>query len=373
MTNNKIPKIAHVIISMSVGGAEQLALKMMRAKKDHVICFCLDSEGPLAIELKKIGIEVIVFNRKPGWDFSVAYKIAKASKKYEVDILHCHQYSPWFYGILSKILNPQIKVIYTEHGRPYPDKPKAIRRVFNLIMSHITNSVTVVSPFIGDSLVKIEWFPKKLITIIYNGIEKPYCQDDKIKLRQKLKLSNEMIYIILPARFNPIKWHLGLIKAFSEVVKNCDKARLILIGDGQEKNNILKTIEKLEISNYVIMPGVQNNVVEWLNASDIFVLSSLSEGTSVSLLESMGVGLPSVVTDAGGNKYVVEKDVTSFLCEKQNCDDITKFLVKLCKNRKLRIEMGLAAKERFGKLFLIDNMLSSFEKLYCKVANTNEK
>jgi glycosyltransferase involved in cell wall biosynthesis len=357
-------RVAHLVISMAVGGTEQLVLKLIKAMPQNSVCYCLDTPGPLADEVRLLGVDVFAFNRVPGWDFKVAYKIAVHCQSHKIDILHCHQYSPWFYGVLSKLLNPGIKVIYTEHGRPYPDYSKLIRRVFNVLMSPITNSITSVSPFIKDALTNIEYFPSKKIKVIFNGVESNVVNESKEDARLKLGLESNSVYMILPARFNPIKWHVGLVEAFSKVLEVNKSARLILLGDGAEKERIKDLINKLNIVDYVLMPGTQKNVNLWLKASDIFVLSSLSEGTSVSLIEAMANSLPAVVTDAGGNKYIIENNKTAFLAFHQNVNDLAEKITKLVNDKQLREQMGNAARMRYEEFFTFDKMATSFQNLY---------
>lgn len=362
-------KIAHVLISMSVGGAEQLALKMMRANPELTVCLCLDKEGPLADEVRKINIPIFSLGREPGWDFKIAKKISDITHDCGIGLLHCHQYSPWFYAVLSRLFNPSPRIIYTEHGRPYPDKPKVARRLFNPVFSNLTDAITSVSPFISEALEKVEWFPRAKITTIFNGIEENFGHSNysKTELQKKLKLSTGLTYIILPARFNPIKWHSGLVEAFRIVVEQFPHARLILLGDGQEKCNIDLLIAKYNLSKFVIMPGIQKNVHEWMAASDIFVLCSLSEGTSISLLEAMAIGLPSVVTDAGGNKYIIEDGKTALLAKHSDVFDLAQKLLFLCKNPQIRASFSSASKERFEKKFTLEKMLAKYKDLYSRL------
>ena len=116
--------------------------------------------------------------------------------------------------------------------------------------------------------------------------------------------------------------------------------------------------------NQVILPGFQKNVPEWLATSDIFVLSSLSEGTSVSLIESMAAGLPAVVTNVGGNPYVVQDGITGIVVPSRDVDALAGGMLSLAKNSDLYDQYSQNARKRFKKYFGIDRMHDSYLKLY---------
>jgi glycosyltransferase involved in cell wall biosynthesis len=356
--------IAHIVISLVGGGTENLVVNLIERSPFKTCCICLDTCGPLAPRLEKIGVDVIPLGRKPGIAFNIPALIAQVVKNRNIKILHCHQYSPWFYGVLAKIYIPTLKIIYTEHGRPYPDIAKRKRKIFNTIFNRLTNCVTAVSPFIKDSLNKNEAFPKKKIKVIFNGIDIPEAVLNKSEARSKLNLEQGKIYAILPARFNPIKWHEGLIRAFAIVSEKNPNARLILLGIGEMFELVKSLIAELNLTNYVITPGYQINALEWMAASDIFVLSSHSEGTSVSLLESMAIGLPAAVTDVGGNPYIVEPEVTGLLSPRGDHIALAENLTILFSNDKLRVDLGATARIRFLQKYTFATMTDNYNQLY---------
>src|SRR5262249_47716054 len=158
----------------------------------------------------------------------------------------------------------------------------------------------------------------------FNGVDPTKFQlpESKAELRRKLNLKPDYHYFILVSRFDPVKWIGGLLEAFKIVVDKNPKTGLLLIGDGEQKESICTRVKQLGLQDQVVMPGYQSNVAEWLKAADVFVLSSLSEGTSVSLIESMAMGLPSVVTRVGGNEYVMEDQKTGLLVPPQEVSSL---------------------------------------------------
>ena len=112
------------------------------------------------------------------------------------------------------------------------------------------------------------------------------------------------------------------------------------------------------------MPGYQPNVAEWLKAADVFVMSSLSEGTSVSLIESMAAGLPCVVTRVGGNEHVMQDGVTGVLVPPRSVEAMAEGMHRMIVDWDMRARFGQNALKRFSEHFQLTAMLQQYEKIY---------
>jgi glycosyltransferase involved in cell wall biosynthesis len=118
----------------------------------------------------------------------------------------------------------------------------------------------------------------------------------------------------------------------------------------------------------VIMPGFRDDVAAWLRAADVFCLASHSEGTSVSLIEAMSMGLPAVVTDVGGNPFVVEKDRTALVVPPADAAALGAAMAALAGDPLLRARLGEASSARFRKLFRMESMLGAYAAIYAEIA-----
>ncbi len=363
------PRLAHVVLAMPVGGTEKLAERMVRFPPQpfRATCICLDSLGELGEGLRRDGIEVVCLNRKPGFDWTLPWKLAKYAREKKITIFHCHQYTPWFYGILAKLFYGKLKILFTEHGRFYPDIPSIKRKFVNRLLAPLTHAITAVSPSVKVALMQVESFPEKQIQVVYNGVQPLSVAMEKEVLRRKLGLHPDWVYFILCARFDTIKWIPGLIEAFKIVAERHPQSGLILVGNGPESDSIQARIQALKLKAHVHLPGFQNNIGEWLKAADIFVLSSLSEGTSVSLIESMSMGLPSVATRVGGNVEVIEDGVTGILVPSENSQALAEAMLDLLEHPEKRQSMGAAAHQRFEKRFRLEPMFASYHSLYLEM------
>ncbi|MBC8179694.1 glycosyltransferase, partial [candidate division KSB1 bacterium] len=159
---------------MQIGGAEQVICNLIEktdsAKYDSSI-LCIDQPiGPFGTQLNRKGFQVFALRRKPGFDSSLIRQIRHFIVSHDIDILHCHQYSPYVYGVLGAAFT-RAKVIFTEHGRFYPDQRKLLRVLLNPFLALFTDYITAISSATKEALIDFENFSRAKIKVIYNGID----------------------------------------------------------------------------------------------------------------------------------------------------------------------------------------------------------
>jgi glycosyltransferase involved in cell wall biosynthesis len=360
-------KVMHLTYDMRIGGTEMVIKNLIEGSDPALFemsIFCIEEPlGPWGKDLAQAGIQITSKTRQPGFDTSLIFAIRKHLKSNDINVLHCHQYTPWVYGVLAA-LGTKTRVIFTEHGRFYPDSSSWKRKLINPWLCRITKHITAISQATKNSLVEFENIPEKRIQVIYNGIKKPEVDEQKVQtLKQSLSIQDGTNVLGTIARLDPIKNHSMMLDAFSLVLKEHPNTVLIIVGDGEERTNIENKIKDLGIADKVIMPGYDPQPQHYLALMDIFLLSSLSEGTSMTLLEAMALGKPCVVTDAGGNKEVVEHGIVGYVTDNDNAKEFAKNIINLIKSSNIPTIQSNATK-RFFALFSIDNMISRFSSLY---------
>jgi glycosyltransferase involved in cell wall biosynthesis len=326
---------------------------------------CIESPlGPFSEELKQNGIEFYELNRQPGFDTNLIKKIRQAIKNNQVDIIHCHQYTPWVYGVIAAAFT-KTKVIFTEHGRFYPDSSTWKRKLINPILNLFTNHVTAISKATKQALTEFENIPAKYIEVIYNGIS-PLQIDTKNthELRTKLNIPNNHVILGTVARFDPIKNHTMMLKAFSKALIQQPNCTLLIVGDGEERKNIEQCITDLKIDKNVILAGYEPKPAKHIALMDVFLLSSLSEGTSMTLLEAMSIGKPCIVTDAGGNPEIIINSENGFVTKNDDADEFAQAILTLLVNPEEMTKFGKNSKTIFNQLFSQNVMNDKFSTLY---------
>jgi len=365
-------KILHVTFNMGIGGTERVILQLINGlDSDCYECsiLCIDGEiGSIGNSLQEKGIQIISYNRKDGFDASLILYLHRLIKQQQFNVLHCHQYTPYFYGALSSIFT-KCKVIFTEHGRFYPDRYSWKRRIINQILYLTTDSITTISKATKDALIRYEWMPKKAISVIYNGIEPAQCSSQTYELKKELRINEEDLLLGTISRLDPVKNQKMMIDAFYEVNKAKANTKLLIVGDGPSRERLEKHAIKLKLDNSVIFTGFQTSPDEYLALMDVFLLSSFTEGTSISLLEAMSLGKPSVLTDVGGNSEVIDNGTHGFLTQSNDVLQFSDKILTLLMDNNLRAKLGDNSKVRFLNTFGIKIMIDTYQQLYQKLAN----
>lgn len=376
ITINTPINILHVTFDMRIGGTEQVIKSLVETTDKDMInmsILCLESPvGPFGKLLQESGFTVTPLSRKPGFDTSLIKKIRKHITENNIHIIHCHQYTPWVYGSLAAI-GTGIKVIFTEHGRFYPDSTTWKRRVINPLLMLGTQAVTSISKATRDALIEFEFIPSRRIRVIYNGIAGLKSSNESIQIRAQIMDNKNTLLLGTVARLDPIKNHTMMLEAFKRVIDTGCSVKLIIVGDGEERGNIEARIEQLELSKHVILTGYITTPQAYIDAMDIFLLSSLSEGTSMTLLEAMSLSKPCVVTNAGGNPEIINNGDNGLVVENGNAEAFSSAIIKLCQNRSLRIDMGENGKKRFTLYFSTENMSNKFKDLYLSILGIADK
>lgn len=360
----------HLTYDMRIGGTEMVIKNLIEGSDTALFdmsIFCIESPlGPWGIEMQNTGLPITATARKLGFDASLIFAIHKHIKNNNIDIIHCHQYTPWVYGALAAF-GTKTKVIFTEHGRFYPDSSTWKRKLINPLLNVFTHQVTAISKATRQALIEFENIPAKDIDVIYNGIAPLKFDRDKVyTLRKKLNIPEDHKVVGTVARFDPIKNHTMMLRAFTRVLEQQPKCTLLIVGDGEERDDIEQCIALLGIEKNVILVGYESKPAEHIAIMDIFLLSSLSEGTSMTLLEAMSIGKPCVVTNAGGNSEIICNNlngkVTPNNNEKMFADAIQELLIE----PQQLTQYSKAASEIFSENFIAQSMNKKYETLYQK-------
>ena len=360
--------ILHLTFDMRIGGTEQVIKNLIdgadKNTYDHSI-FCIESPvGPFGKMLSEQGIRIHSVSRGVGFDTKLIRSIREYIKNHNIHVLHCHQYTPWIYGTLAALFT-RTKVVFTEHGRFYPDRSTWKRKLVNPLLNIFTKNVIAISEATKCALVEFENIPRRSIDVIYNGIaDLTFDQSEVEAIKKSLGLTSDNIILGTVARFDPIKNHKMMLRAFAKVSDKHKNAVLVIVGDGDERANIERHIKALKIEDKVILTGYISTPKQYLAMMDIYLLSSFSEGTSMTLLEAMSLSKPCVVTDAGGNAEIIEHSHNGFVTENDNMEQFAKSSEILLESSEKRTALGKAGRQVFEENFSLTNMLKRYQSLY---------
>jgi sugar transferase (PEP-CTERM/EpsH1 system associated) len=364
--------VLQVVHALAIGGTEQVVCDLTRDFNDQEfrtsVC-CLDALGELGEELVRDGVRVHVLDRRPGLDISLLSRARRLYKQEKVDLIHAHQYTPYFYSATAALRAGSIPVIFTEHGRHWPDRVRIKRAMANQILRITTAAYTAVSEFSRQSLIHYEKVSPRNIKVIYNGISLNRHRPDlagREQARKAARLDNDDLVILSIGRMDPIKDFVTLIRAFFRATQELNRIYLWIVGggDGIYLRQLRRLVDELGIGCKVMFLGARRDVHALLNTCDLFALASITEAASMTILEAMAAGRAVVATDAGGNPELVSHQCTGLLVPVGNATAMGEALVRLLKDSATRERMGMAAQERVKERFTREMTFAQYRNVY---------
>ncbi len=362
-------KLIYIVNSLNLGGTENLVVQMALAfRLDYqVFVVCLDEPGIWAARLRNENIPVYCLWRQPGIDLAVSAKIAKFCKKHGVDLIHAHQCTAWFYAALSRLLYQAPKLLFEEHGRFYPEHYSWKKNTVNkLLIQNLTSKIVAVSDDVRRRLVKYEGISKNRISVIYNGTRPPppLSAEKRAVLCQELGLAPDDFVIGMIGRLDPIKNIPIFLKAFAELRLKHKNLKGLLVGDGPDFANIKTMCNSLQISNDILMTGYRQDATDLLQCLNLYVLCSLSEGTSMSLLEAMASGILAIVTNVGGNPELITHHENGWVIPSESTEDLIEAINLAYLSPEIRIQMAQNALDVYENYFSFQKMEDNYKKMY---------
>ena len=265
-------------------------------------------------------------------------------------------------------------VVHSEHGYEVdtiaglPLRQRLLRRLFY----GMADAVLAVTHELSAFHARQAWIAASRVQVIYNGVDADLFAPrsyERALTRESLGFPVDAFVIGTVGRLTPIKDHATLLRAASALIRQGVEVRILLVGSGSELSCLERIVdESPELRGHTVFVGATDRVPELLNAMDAFVLPSLSEGLSNTLLEAMASGLPVVATRVGGNPEVVEEGRSGVLFPPRDADALSTLLLRLAGDPALRFEMGVVARRRVLDEFSLERMFSAYRKLYVELA-----
>lgn len=227
-------------------------------------------------------------------------------------------------------------------------------------------------------LVEKDRIPPDKVSVVHIGLPENkflFDPESRKKIRYEFNILKDEIVVGTVSRLVEFKGHIYLMKAFSELQKTYPNFRLLIIGDGPLKQELLTESKNLNIEQLTIFAGSRKDISEILSAMDVFAQTSKDfggESFPVSILEAMSVGLPVIASNVGDINCMIN-DSNGFLIKPENINDIINSLNVLMESETLRKEFGSNSRKLFTQKFTINKMIDEMEGLYLKELSTGSK
>ena len=291
---------------LGVGGAEVMVAQLARhlqRRGDAVEVGCLGELGALGEELQRDGIDVVVHARRPGIDRTLPWRLAQRVRSQRADVVHLHQRTAFFYGILAGLLH-RTPIVYTEHGPWFGPPPRTAQRAFNRALGWRAGRITTVSRDAQRVLAAVEGFSRRDVAVVPNAIDVARFASGASRgrgaARTRLGLPPQAPILGSVGRLDPVKNSRLLVRLIALLRRRFPEALLVLVGEGPERAALAALAQQLGVADAVHLLGLQRDIERILPAFDVFALPSRSEGIPLSLLEAMAARVPVVASAVGG-------------------------------------------------------------------------
>ena len=356
--------VVQVTWSLVAGGAETYALTIasqLDARRYRAILCAVDQGGALEDEIERLGIPYLILHRRPGLQLSLIWRLYRLFRRWKVDVVQTHHFNQLFYSALGAKL-AGARLIHTEHSVEVY-KRRSLRTALRFL-ARLCDQVIAISND-GERVLREQvGIPARQLTVIRAGVELNGFIGSKSEARRALGLEDTDRIVTIIARLFPEKNHRLLLAAFAEVIRHVERARLLIVGEGIERDAILAEIDRLGLGEHVRMLGVRRDVARILTASDVFALSSDREGLPIAVLEAMAVAKPVVATSVGDLPLIVHDGVTGRLVPPQDPAALAAALADLLNDQARAAVMGTNAQQLVAQRYTLRAMIDQYTALY---------
>lgn len=351
--------VLHLIDHYRIGGPGKTIIntcKFIDKKKYeiHIGSFLendtIDTE--FSRKIKDLDIPYMSLFDRRGISLQNIRKISNYTKAHDIHILHCHDYKTDLHGILYKILFPKIKVVTTHHGWINNNLSQRIFSLLALKGSFILDGVIAVSDKLYELFPIMSKLRKNRVTI-HNGIVLSDYQShgQRDEIRKKFGVQPDDILLGVVGRLSPEKGCVEMLEAFNDATQKMKYIRLMYVGEGDLDSRLSQRIKDLKLENKVILAGYHNPVQPYIEALDILVCPSHTEGLSNVILEALAFDKAVIATHVGGNPEIITDMKNGLLVAPANPAKLTKAILRLTTSGEMRKAFAAEGKITLSEKF----------------------
>ncbi len=373
MKNKHKINVLHVIETLDIGGAECVVADLVNNLPENISPFicCIKHKGDVAKRIKP-NIEIFSLGKTEGNSLSLPFRLAKIMREKKIAAIHTHNWGVFCESVVAAILARVPVRIHMAHGGllAHPNNiwgiiKRRIRRLTEFTAALFCDKVITVSDDLKKILIKEIGIAEQKIVVIRNGIKIiPVNHAARESIYSQLGRNKDEFIICFIGRLAPIKNIPFLLSALEEICALYPLVRLLLVGDGPEKNALKEFVATKNLTENVFFLGTRNDVRDILSICQLFVLPSLSEGVSISLLEAMSMKVPVVATNVGGNAEVIEDGKTGILVESNNVCELKSAIRRIIDSPEERKCLAEKAHLRITSHFNIDKNIATIASMY---------
>jgi glycosyltransferase involved in cell wall biosynthesis len=355
-------KIAHVVDSMEVGGAEMLVSQMCRLQRDQGDDPCVYAVAALGELGKRMREEGFAVQHNVGRRLTDSMRnFFHIFKELQPDVVHLHNPTPTIYAAIAARMAGVPSIVSTRHSLVAPPR-NLVAELKYAVAATCCDWIAGICDATANNMKSIRSVPARKIVRIYNGA---------VPLQRVAKEhwpAKSGFTLVFVGRLAPVKNHALLLNAFRAAHSTMPGLRLWMVGDGSERKTLESLAVSLGIDEQVTFWGQQLDVTPFFSAADAFIMSSKSEGLPISLLQAFSLGLPSIVTNVGGMAEVVRLAKAGFTVSVTDPAEMAAAILRLTGSDGERKQFSINAEAAFHSRFTLDTMVDAYMDLYRNTA-----
>lgn len=378
------PLILHVVFRFDVGGLENGLVNLINGLTwdcwRHAIIALDEASESYVHRIKRPDVVHVSLHKGPGHAIRLYPDIVRLCRSLRPTIMHTRNLAALEASAPGWLARVPIR-IHGEHGRDIDDldgsnaRNQLVRKLYRPFVQHYIPMSQDLEAYLREKI----GVPKPKISQIYNGVDTQLFRP-RAGPRSNMEgcpfADQDAWWIGTVGRMQAVKAQTTLAKAFCIIIKRWPDAatrlRLILIGDGPLLHDVEQILGQAGVRHLAWLPGTRADIPQIMRALDCFVLPSLAEGISNTILEALASGLPVVATRVGGNPEIVEDGVTGRLVPPSNPEALADALITYLRAPETAALHGGAARSAAVLKFGLDRMIREYEALYCGLLNGNE-
>lgn len=365
------PIVAHVVRSLATGGLENGVVNLVNATAErfqHVVV-CMTTAGSFRARLAP-GIDVVCLDKQPGREIQTLVRLARLLRRLRPAIVHSRNW-PTIDAVIAARLAGVRVVLHGEHGREAadPNGRDARRNRARRALRPLITTFVAVSEDLRRWLIDDVRIPARKVVTIHNGVDLArFSGRERAAARAGLGLEPDTVAIGTVGRLDPVKDQARLVHAFAALAPRRPEVALVIAGDGPCRLTLERMVADLELQDRVRLLGDRRDIPAILAALDVFVLPSIAEGISNTILEAMATGLPVVATAVGGNPELVKPGISGMLVPVSDPIALAAAIENYVDDGHLRDLHGKGGRQRATERFSLGRMADAYTHLYGALA-----
>lgn len=379
MNTDSPPLIVHVVYRFAVGGLENGVVNLINrlpgSRWRHAILSLTEVEPQMRTRIQRGDVQYLELRKRPGHLWRYYPQLVRMLRELQPSIVHTRNLAALEAQVAARLASVPVR-IHGEHGWDVCDpdgtrrRYQLVRRTYRPFVQHYVALSRQIEEYLGQAV----GVPAARISQIYNGVDAQRfrvaeAQENRRKPLAAAPFSCENSFVVgTVGRLQAVKDQKLLVQALVQAMHERPAARrrmrLVIVGDGPLRAELQQAIDAAGLADIAWLAGEQADVPAWLRAFDLFVLPSLSEGISNTILEAMASGLPVIATRVGGNAELIDAPATGELFAAGDAAALTEKLLAVLDNPARSKGQGAAGRRLIEQRFSLDAMVAAYESMY---------